>query len=318
MRYFIIDGASVETIQKIIHKNPFRQHKISLILPKFFLLCDKLVSFLISTSLFLALSGSFKVLSSDLLINTFSTNTAILTFLITFSIYGLNKLTDLKEDAINIPERINIIGRIRPVFKFSLVSSFILSVILSFLINAHTLPVLLFPLFSGILYSVKFSKNLPRLKDITGVKNITIALTWAVYTTFLPVVYFNDFYRNQTISMFYLFFFKSYINSVLFDFRDIEGDSMNGVRTIPVALGRSKTKKFLLILNSAFIPWLVFSLYTGIFHRYLFALVFSIVYGYWYILHFCREGKKVGKSLDLLVDGEWILTVIFALIFALR
>ncbi len=317
MRYFITD-ALVETIQKIVHKNPFRRYKISLTLSKFFLLCDKLISFLISTSLFLALSGSFKVLSSDLLINKFSTNTAILTFLITFSIYGLNKLTDLKEDAINIPERINIIGRIRPVFKFSLVSSFILSVILSFLINAHTLPVLLFPLFSGILYSVKFSENLPRLKDITGVKNVTIALAWAVSTTFLPVVYFNDFHKNQIILIFYLFFFKSYINSILFDFRDIEGDSMNGVRTIPVALGRSKTKKFLLILNSAFIPWLIFSLYTGIFHRYLFALVFSIVYGYWYILHFCSEGKKVGKSLDLLVDGEWILTVIFASVFALR
>jgi 4-hydroxybenzoate polyprenyltransferase len=232
--------------------------------------------------------------------------------------YGLNKLTDLKEDAINVPERVNIIRKIRPVFKFLLVFSFILSVILSFLINAHTLPVLLFPLFSSILYSVKFSKNLPRLKDITGVKNVTIALTWAVSTTFLPIVYFNVFHKNQTILMFYLFFFKSYINSVLFDFRDIEGDSMNGVRTIPVALGRSKTKKFLLILNSAFIPWLMLSIYTGIFHRYLFALVFSIVYGYWYILHFCREGIKIGKSLDLLIDGEWILTVIFASIFAQR
>ncbi len=318
MQFFIIYSAYIENIQKIVHKNPFEFHKISGILSKFFLLCDKLISFLISTSLFLALSGSFKVLFSDLLISTFSTNTAILTFLITFSIYGLNKLTDLKEDAINIPERVNIIRKIRPVYKSLLISSFILSVILSFLINAHTLPVLLFPLFSGILYSVKFSKNLPRLKDITGVKNVTIALTWAVSTTFLPVVYFNGFYETQTILMFCLFFFKSYINSILFDFRDIEGDGMNGVRTIPVALGRSRTKKYLLILNSAFIPWLIFSIYTGIFHRYLFALVFSVIYGYWYILHFCREGIKVGKSLDLLIDGEWILTVVFASIFAQR
>jgi 4-hydroxybenzoate polyprenyltransferase len=232
--------------------------------------------------------------------------------------YGLNKLTDLKEDAINVPERVNIIRKIRPVFKFLLVFSFIFSVIFSFLINAYTLPVLLVPLFSNILYSVKFSKNLPRLKDITGVKNMTIALAWAVYTTFLPIVYFHDFYKYQTILMFYLFFFKSYINSVLFDFRDIEGDSMNGVKTIPVALGRSKTKKFLLILNSTFIPWLIFPLYTGIFHKYLFAFVFSIVYGYLYILHFCRGGIKVGKSLDLLVDGEWIPTVIFASILAQR
>lgn len=316
MRPFIIDGVSVETIQRIVHKNPFRRYEASLISSKFFLLSGKFISFLVSTSLLLALSGSFKVLFSDLLINTFSIATAILTFLITFSIYGLNKLTDLKEDAINVPERVNIIGKIRPIFKFSVVFSFIFSVIFSFLINAHTLPVLLFPLFSGILYSVKLSKNLPRLKDITGMKNITIALSWSVYSTFLPAVYSNYFYKEKIILIFYIFFLKSYINSLLFDFRDIEGDSMNRVITIPVLLGKSKTKKLLLILNSTFIPWLIFSLYTGNFHQYFFAFVFSIVYGYWYILHFCRGGIKVGKSLDLLVDGEWILTVIFASIFA--
>jgi len=114
--------------------------------------------------------------------------------------------------------------------------------------------------------------------------------------------------------IFYFFFLKSFINAVLFDIRDIEGDGMSGVRTIPVVFGRQKTKNLLLILNSTLILWLAFSYLAGLFHQYLFVLIFAIVYGYGYILHFCKEGIKIGKSLDLLVDGEWIPVVILCLV----
>ena len=275
---------------------------------------NKLTSFLISTSLFLAINGSLKVLFFCLLFKMFDLNIILATFLIIFSIYGINKLTDIKEDAINAPKRAELIKKIEPVFKFSLVFSFILSLLLGFLVNVLTLPVLLFPLFSGTLYSIKFSKNLPRLKDICGVKNISIALTWAVGSTFLPAICLSEKEFMQIILIFYFFFFKSLINAVLFDIRDIEGDRISGVRTIPVVFGRHRTQKLLLILNSTLIPWLAFSYLAGLFHQYLFVLIFAIVYGYGYILHFCKEGIKIGKSLDLLVDGEWIPVVIMCLV----
>lgn len=117
------------------------------------------------------------------------------------------------------------------------------------------------------------------------------------------------------ILIFYLFFLKSYVNTIIFDVRDIEGDKMNNVRTIPVILGLQKTKNLLLTLNSTLIPWLIFSYSHGYFQRYIFVLIFAILYGYWYILYFCREDIKIGKSLDLLVDGEWIPIALLALIF---
>jgi 4-hydroxybenzoate polyprenyltransferase len=88
---------------------------------------------------------------------------------------------------------------------------------------------------------------------------------------------------------------------------------MNGIRTLPVFLGRNKTKNLLLFLNTILIFWLIFSYSQGFFHQYLFVLIFAILYGFWYILHFCREGLKIGKSLDLLVDGEFIIIAILAL-----
>ena len=284
---------------------------------KFFQIFNKFTSFLLSTSLFLAINGSLKLLFSCLLFNTFALNIVLAIFLITYSIYGLNKLTDIKEDAINAPKRAELIKKIEPVFKFSLVFSFILSLLLGFSVNVLTLPILLFPLFSGTLYSIKFSKNLPRLKDILGVKNITIALTWAACMALLPAFCLPEKEIIPIIIIFYFFFFKSLINAVLFDVRDIEGDKMSGVRTIPVVFGREKTKNLLLILNSTLIPWLAFSYFAGLFHQYLFVSIFTIAYGYWYILHFCKDGLKIGKSLDLLVDGEWIAIALLATAFAL-
>jgi 4-hydroxybenzoate polyprenyltransferase len=276
----------------------------------FLTILNRITSFLITTSLFLAINGSFKVFFSGSLFHIFTFNTSIITFLTTFGTYGLNKLTDLKEDSINTPERAKTIKKIELIFKLSVACSFFLSLALGFFESIFTLPILLFPLLLGILYSVKFSTKIPRLKDITGVKNLTIALSWAVGSTFFPVVYLTNKNLILIILVFYFFFLKSYINSIIFDFRDMEGDRMNGVRTIPVSLGRKKTKMLLLILNSTLLLWLL--IFMKYFMKYFYVLFFSITYGYWYIMHFCGYGAKPGKSLDLLVDGEFILISVLA------
>ncbi|MBE0515802.1 MAG: UbiA family prenyltransferase [Methanophagales archaeon] len=264
----------------------------------------------------MAINGALKLLFSCLLFNTFTLTIILAIFLATYGVYGLNKLTDLKEDIINAPERARLIKKIAPVFKLSVLFAFILSLLLGFLVNLLTLPILLLPLFSGTLYSVKFSKNLPRLKDMLGVKNMTIALTWAVTMALLPVFCLVEKDIVLIITIFYFFFLKSLINTILFDVRDIEGDRTSGVRTIPVVWGRQKTKNLLLILNSTLIPWLAFSYHSGFFHHYLVVLIFAIGYGYWYILQFCKL-EKIGESLDVLVDGEWIPVVILATAFTL-
>ncbi|VVB92441.1 Digeranylgeranylglyceryl phosphate synthase [uncultured archaeon] len=234
-------------------------------------------------------------------------------FFATYSVYGLNKLTDFEEDIINNPEREKTIKKISKIFEISLVLSFILSLVIGFSTNILTLPALLFPLLMGVVYSVRILPHVPRLKDVTGVKNLIIALSWSVSLTLLPVIGLSIIEPKPIILVGYISFVKSFINSILFDVRDIEGDRINLIKTIPVLIGINKTKKILLIMNSTLIPWLIFAYYF--FSKYFFVLFFIIIYGYWYILYFCRDGKKIGKSLDLLVDGEFILAVILALIF---
>ncbi len=228
-------------------------------------------------------------------------------FFLTFTVYSLDKLSNIKEDSISLPDRALFINRHKKIITCISAVSYITAIYLSFLKGQLALFVVLFPLFMGFVYSIKIFNF--RLKDIFAVKNITIASSWAVTGTFFPLVVLTKSFI-LIILVFYFIFIKCFINTVLFDIRDIEGDSLNGVRTIPVFLGINKTKTILLILNSSLIPWLIFS--QDFFHRYLFVLIYTIFYGYLYIFYFCRGGNKIGGSLDLIVDGEWIPIAIFA------
>ena len=272
-------------------------------------LAEKFFSFLVSTSLFLAINGALKLYFSFALFNEkYVPSLLFATFFIIFGVYGINKLTDLKEDLINTPERANLIIRIQKVFKLLVILSFAISLILGLTVNVLTIPVLLAPLFAGILYSIRISPNLPRLKDITAVKNIIIALSWGIGAAFLPAIC----YSKELITIlliFYFFTLRSFINSVLFDVRDVEGDKKSNIPTIPVTIGVENTKKLLLALNSTFLPWLAIAYYLNLFTSHiLVVLLFAVIYSFAYILHFCNS-KKIGKSLDLFVDGEWIILV---------
>jgi 4-hydroxybenzoate polyprenyltransferase len=143
------------------------------------------------------------------------------------------------------------------------------------------------------------------------VKNVAIAGTSVICAALLPLaVHFRSYIAISLIA--YFVFLKVFINTVLFDVRDVEGDRLAGTITIPVSLGRQKTRGLLLALNSTLILWAALSVFQGLPYKYLSILAGSIVYGYWYILRLCRDGTTIQKSVDWLVDGEWILIAILA------
>ena len=277
---------------------------------------DKIISFLTKSSIFIAINCFSLVYFSFLLYGIgIDLNLLFSSFLLTFTVYNLDKLSNIKEDSISLPERARFVVKYKKIITYATIASYIIALFLSFIKNLLAFFVILFPLCIGLIYSIKISNF--RLKDVTGIKNITIALSWTLTGTFLPLAVSAVCFIH-IIFIFYFYFIRVFIGSVLFDVRDIRGDSVNGIRTIPVFMGLKNTKRFLLVLNSTLVPWLIYFYYKGYFHKYLFVLIFAIYYGYWHIQYFCSDGFKKGKKLDLFVDGEFIPITMFALIFAPR
>jgi 4-hydroxybenzoate polyprenyltransferase len=257
--------------------------------------------------LLLALDGPLVVLFGYMLYGIDVNITIIAaSFLGVFSIYTLNKATDKREDRINRPDQSS-----RSATYYVAVSfvTMILSLILGALVSLFAFLILLTPTLVGILYSVRVSPRLPRLKEIVGAKSVLVAFSWSLYGAFLPLTLHGSDFPNIALVFIYIFM-QVIINTILFDFFDIKGDRESGIRTLPTVFGTEKTKKMLFVVNSSLAIIITLCEIDGYFLKVLPALFFGVFYGYFIIWHFVREPVN-RLSAELMIDGAWFPLVTF-------
>lgn len=113
----------------------------------------------------------------------------------------------------------------------------------------------------GLSYSTALFKE--PLKKIFLVKNICIALIWAVPVALAPMVLKGQALLSNLDDLLIVLFMVMAV-SILYDVRDIEDDFKHRIKTIPNTLGVDKTKKILfgfLILISLLMWIFQFSVY---------------------------------------------------------
>ncbi|MEA3325282.1 MAG: UbiA family prenyltransferase [Euryarchaeota archaeon] len=225
-------------------------------------------------------------------------------FLVIYSVYSLNKVTDQKEDAINMPVRSTFVSGNERFLLTLAIASYTAALLLGLVESPFAASILLVPFLSGVIYSTNSLSiiGIPRLKDIFLVKSLIVAFSLAVCAAFLPAIHLHS--SAKLYFIFPFFFSKVFINTVLFDVRDVGGDSLNGVKTIPVVIGIKRTRQMLLLIQSLLVVWFV--LFLDLFSKYYVILITSMVYGYLYIIYFCNTKHHSAMSWDILLDGEWI------------
>jgi len=262
----------------------------------------RFIKFLTSTSLFLALSGALVVLFSCFLYEvTISIQIILIGFLAIFSIYGINKVTDKTEDSINRPE---IASKKTMFYLVPSIVSLLASIAIGFINGLKVLLIILTPVIVGIIYSIRILPCIPRLKEIAGVKSLAVAFCWAFTGSLLPVA-IQLVPIEKIFLIFSYIFIQLLINTIIFDAIDMEGDAFSGLKTIPLVLGKRKTKNLLLIINSLLGIWLIYCVLNEIFLTYLPALVFGFIYGYVLIWAFFERTCKRFYA-DIFVDGQWL------------
>jgi 4-hydroxybenzoate polyprenyltransferase len=224
-------------------------------------------------------------------------------FLITFSIYTFNLVTDKQEDAVNFPERAHYFVTDSRSLGFITIGCYSAAILIGGLVTPVSIPVLCIPLALGLLYSIRISGV--RLKSIFIGKNATVSLSWALEASLLPAVFVV---RTPAILLMFTFIFvKGFINTILFDVRDMQGDRKARVDTIPSILGMPLTRMLLLGLNSLLVVWLIFAIQQATFLFFLPVFVFCLAFGYFYIFYLARNTPVPKMHYGLLLDGEWIL-----------
>jgi len=262
---------------------------------------DRIFNFLTVSSILIACTGFFQTLGGYILLGAAPDMGICLSVsLMTFAVYSINKLTDIKEDAINRPERITFLkGREKQILIISIIS-LLLSGALAYRSEHRAMLVLLIPFIANCAYSSQIHPGLPRLKDIPFVKNIVVGLSWALVCTLMPAITIKDCLFLPAAGVAYLMLIKDFINSTLCDLKDVGGDRENGVRTIPVILGSKKTKRILMALNSSLLPLLFLAKGKTL-------IIMSLLVSTEYIFIICFSDTSCPTRLELFVDGEWLL-----------
>ncbi|MEI7708258.1 MAG: UbiA family prenyltransferase [Chlorobium sp.] len=179
-------------------------------------------------------------------------------FLLTFSIYQDNRLTDNIEDATNDPEGLksalknqNLITYV----TFYLVSFISLIIAFQFGQSAFWRTALI--IIIGFLYNHKcfpasLSKRLNgarRLKDIYIIKNLTPPLDWATALIFLPLIFEGHSLSLKAWICWGYMFICAFFIEVMWDMRDRRGDLLSEIKTIANTLSFPHTKQFLIIIS---------------------------------------------------------------------
>jgi len=272
----------------------------------------KTLKIMTSTSLLLAFNGVMVVVFGFFLYG-YSINPFLLlaAFLVTFSVYGLNKVTDKEEDSINRPETSpKVSGNYVVVLS---VAAMLFGFLVGLLEGVMAFLVLFIPVMIGVIYSVRISKSIPRLKEIVGVKSLVVAVSWAFTGSLLPDS-IDATKLVEIIIVFVYIFILVFVGTILCDVLDKTGDLTSGVETIPIRLGKNKTKKLLILINSFGLLLFVYCLVIGMFIQDVPAILFGVLYGYLAIWFFFKDSCKRFTA-GLMLDAEWFPIVLIVGLF---
>ncbi|MGE0710645.1 MAG: UbiA family prenyltransferase [Planctomycetota bacterium] len=243
----------------------------------------------------------------------------VLPFLSMFAVYTFDKVLgyDPVSDPVNDPERSAFVER----WRRPLLALAGLGILggtgwaLSFGVAAAVL--LWVPLLVGVLYG---QRVLPegfryrRLKDVTGVKNLSVALTWAACCVTLPWVVEGLALDRVHWALWAWAAAHIFLNTAFFDLGDIQGDREEGVQTLPVVLGYAATRR--LLLATALLAAALFA--AGIWALDLpragsVCAGGMLVYELSYVLYARDEEQEIGFLCDVIVDSFGVVAAALAL-----
>lgn len=258
-----------------------------------------------------ALGDVFALYAMSVILNI---NVTISFFVVVYfsilAINFLNRYEDIDQDMTSNPERSKSVNKYLKFAPYIMVVLTVVPVgITTYYAPIGAIIFMLFLFVLGIIYSI-FLKNVT--KRILGFKDIMTALPYALLVIFMALFYNAPItFAVVLITIFY--FIRMFINTTFFDIKDVKTDKNQGLKTLPVILGKDKTKIFLIILNFvSAIPILV-GIYLNVLPLYSVALLATIIYAISY-LNKRKLFTNQTTLYNVVVDGEFIFWLPYLLI----
>ena len=233
----------------------------------------------------------------------------LMAYLFSLGAYSINRISDFEQDEVSHPDRTAYLRSRKGALKGMAVGSFALGYVLALLRNLIFFSALLVPLVLALAYSVssgrmKSALGLPRLKEITLVKNVTISFGWSLVPVLVGLYYLD--LPAAVLGLAPFIFLRLMVNTIFFDQRDLEADAKFGVKTLPVKLGMAGSTRVMDVLDLASGAYIVGLVAVGIAPLFALALLVFVPYSFLYRAY-AKSGKHGDSLRDLAADGEYLL-----------
>lgn len=237
----------------------------------------------------------------------------VIAYLIPLMVYSYDYYRDMDKDMATNSERAAYFNKKAKIYPFIMASYAVLLVSLLILFSNYELILfILATVLVGMLYTFGL-KGLT--KKVPGFKNIYTALTWAIAGTFFIPLYYSMNLNLAFMLIFLFIFLKCLPNIIFFDIKDIEGDKKEGLKTVPVLIGKENTLNLLRGMNIiAFLP-----LFVGVYLHLIPAFTLVMLVFLAYSFHYMKKASNASADemsiiSQTLADAEFILwpLVLFA------
>jgi len=272
---------------------------------------SKFLENLVNTQVFIALGiVSLTIMAAILLRLRYDFPIFLLIFSGTSLSYTINRMADTQEDAINSPKRLLLLNKYRALIYIYLpifLASFFYVSFLNWVVGLITTINILI----AVIYSIGFPMTgLRKLKATFGVKNAVISTVWA--TSLLILGAYNSTFSAGLLLLTVFVFMRIFLGSVLFDIRDMRGDTALNIKTIPTTWGVKKALQFCWIINIASVLLIFVAVILGTLPPQAYLLLLIALYQIYPLLTITSESTDKEFLCGVIVDGEYLLLGILA------
>ncbi|MBI5679184.1 MAG: 4-hydroxy-3-methylbut-2-enyl diphosphate reductase [Planctomycetes bacterium] len=315
-------GASTPNwmIKRVVEK--IRSYKVNSY-EKFLFGLRSIASFFIGSCTYVGLGAASMSYASAVLLGIQPRlSFCLIAALFIFSMQVLNHFANKEAVALNEPARAKFYERKQHLFVGLGAAGAVASFVLGFMLSKSIFFCIFLASLFGIFYRLEIiPKSLSKiiryrsLEQIPGSKEIFYSIAWAVSTALIPFLGTRkSFIPSFAIAIAFAFSI-AFIRAVVLDIRDIQGDRILGKETIPIAIGKERTKTILIILTASAAVLLFVSSLVGWTTTLGYYLLPCVAYAFGYQYLFQKRIVSEGLLLETIADFNFIFTGIIAFVW---
>lgn len=173
--------------------------------------------------------------------------------LVTFAVYVGDRISDLKREPQATSARSRFMKRHQTVLSVASASAYGLAITIAAFGGPLALGITLMPGLSWVVYASEWfdglGASLSYMKRILLVNSAIVGIAWAVAIVFLPVAFANAAIGPVALVLFGYFALDIFVGTEIPNFRDIKDDVENGVRTLPIVFGVTRSRHIIYTIN---------------------------------------------------------------------